>query len=149
MPEITDMVLTLTDLVRPDGPVVEVAPVDEDGRVEVLEFVAAEHEPFLRYYRDAGVATEVCAVREGGDVVAAVLVEHRPELGTSERDAGLGCLVVARCHRGRGLASAALAEVARLLWAQGYERVIAEWVWSTAAYARLGFVVLRTRPQPQ
>jgi GNAT superfamily N-acetyltransferase len=143
--KVTDMILAMPDLTVPQGPTVELVEPDPEGRTAVLDLVSAEHRDFFQYYDSPAPSTYVMAVREDDQLVGAVLLAHEPAARESDSDAALAALVIASHHRGRGLASAAIGQAARKLEAAGFSRVIAEWVWSVAAYARFGFKVWRTR----
>jgi GNAT superfamily N-acetyltransferase len=145
MLEVTDMFVTAARLVAPIDPVVEIVEVDSSERGGLLRLVAQEHPPFLQYYQTPGQGTAPCAVRHAGATVGGVLLEREYEGAESDRDAALGALFISSKDRNRGLGSAAIAATARLLLDEGYERVLAEWVWTVAIYERLGFQVWRTR----
>lgn len=80
-----------------------------------------------------------------GTAVGGVLLEREPDSAESQRDAALGALFISGKERDRGLGSAAIVAASRLLLNEGYERVIAQWVWRVSMYERLGYQVWRTR----
>jgi GNAT superfamily N-acetyltransferase len=150
MPEKTDMILEISDLVVvPDGPAVELIEVGPNNLPEVLDLVASGQQSFLQYYESPSPGAVVCGVYETGDLIGAVMLQLESEARESSADAALAALVIAEEHRGRGLATATIGAAARMLGTAGFRRVIAEWVWSKRAYERVGFTAWRTRFDPR
>jgi GNAT superfamily N-acetyltransferase len=138
------MILTAPRLTASTDAAVEVLGVDP-GERSLVQLVAHEHPPFLHYYESPTSGTTLCSVQHAGALVGGVLLERDPAAAESDRDAALAALFIAGNQRNRGLGSAAIVAASRLLLGEGYERVLAQWVWSVQLYERLGFEYWRTR----
>jgi GNAT superfamily N-acetyltransferase len=138
------MIVTAPNLIASTDSAVEVLEV-EPGERSLLRLVAQEHPPFLPYYESPTSGTTLCSVQHAGVFAGGVLLEREPAAAESDRDAALAALFIAGNQRNRGLGSAAIVAVSRLLLSEGYERVLALWVWSVQMYERLGFEFWRTR----
>ena len=144
--EVTDMILDVEQLVTThELPTVALRSQMLQTRVEVLCFVAAEHPPFLQYYESPRAGTDVYAVMSSEQMVGVVLIEKEPRAAVTPTDGAIACLVIAERLRGERLGSAAIVACCNQLRAYGFQRVIAEWVWSIELYGRLGFQVWKTR----
>jgi GNAT superfamily N-acetyltransferase len=143
--QVTDMIVAPADLVAPDDPPVTLVAQLPSTRAAILRLVEEHHAEFAPWFADPPPASTVCAIVLDGEVVGAVILELAPRSAETPADAALGYLVVARQHRGRGVASAAIAACVADLGRAGCGRVIAEWVASVPLYERLGFRVWRTR----
>lgn len=142
--EVTDMFVTAPNLVASVEPAVHVVEV-EPGERSLLRLVAEEHPPFLSYYEDPTTGTTLASIEHAGAFVGGVLLERQPSAAESDRDAALAALFIAGDQRDHGLGSAAIVAASRLLLHEGYDRVLAQWVWSVKMYERLGFEFWRTR----
>lgn len=139
------MVLNVRQLIVPAGPVVRLTHARQEQRDDLLQLVATEHAPFVPYYESPGPSTTPYAIMRTGDMVGGVLLQRSPEAAESTDDAGLAALFIRAARRDQGLGSVAIAAAVRLLAGEGFQRIIAEWVWSIPMYQRLGFQFWRTR----
>lgn len=144
--EVTDMIFDVEQLVSVRAlPTVTLRLQAPETRVAILEFVAVEHPPFSRYYESPRAGTDIYAVLNGELMVGAVLLEKAPRAAITPSDGAIACLIIAGRLCGQRLGSAAIVACCHRLRAQGFRRVIAEWVWRIALYNRLGFRVWKTR----
>lgn len=139
------MILAVGQLIVPDEPAVELVDAQRSERDDLLRMVAVEHARFSPYYESPGPATTPYAITAAGHMVGGVLLQRRPEAAESKDDAGLAALYIHTARRNQGLGSVAIGAAAQLLADEGFQRIIAEWVWSIPMYERLGFQVWRTR----
>ncbi len=145
MLEVTDMALCVRNLAVPGGPAVDLVHAESDERNNLLRLVESEHSPFLPYYQSPSADTTACAIKTTDGMVGGVLLQRPDNALESRQDAAIAALFIARQQRNRGLGSAAIAAAAQMLANEGFERIIAEWVWSVQMYQRLGFAFWRTR----
>src|SRR5688572_21651497 len=86
-----------------DLPAIALLPQSPETRGAILDFVAAEYPQFSQYYASPRAGTAVYAVMRAGQMVGAVLIEHKPRAAEAPTDGALACLVTAEHLRGQRL----------------------------------------------